>query len=127
MRPSDKKERNAYCAAMRHELDAGRQRYIVNPVRIADDLVAAVVEYKTEAGSISSRSEQLARAAAEAYGEQGASTLTQSRYLWHSREMMASVLLKPSARMHWTLDRAFADADLVAAAAMSRYNSKEVV
>ncbi|HKT86017.1 MAG TPA: DNA methyltransferase [Novosphingobium sp.] len=90
-------------------------------------LVAAVVEYKTKAMSAADHSEQLARAAAEAYAKQGASTLTQSRYLWHSRQMMASVLLKPRERMHWTLDRAFADADLVTAAAMAGYNSKEAM
>jgi hypothetical protein len=112
---------------MRHELDAGRQRYVVSAVPVAVDLVAAVVEYKSKASSASGHSDQLARAAAEAYAKQGASTLTQSRYLWHSRQMMASVLLKPRERMHWTLDRAFADADLVTAAAMRGYNSKEAV
>jgi|GEM_PF-2217306 len=127
MRPSDANEINTYLAAMLHELDAGRQRYAVSAVPVAGDLVAAVVEYKSKATSAAGRSDQLARAAAEAYAKQGASTLTQSRYLWHSRQMMATVLLKPRERMHWTLDRAFADADLVTAAAMSRYNSIEAV
>ena len=86
-----------------------------------------MVEYKTKAVSTAYQSEQLARAAAEAYAKQGASTLTQSRYLWHSRQMMTSVLLKPRERMHWTLDRAFADADLVSAAAMAGYDSKEAM
>ncbi|MBP2296891.1 HsdM family class I SAM-dependent methyltransferase [Azospirillum rugosum] len=127
MRPSDTNEINAYLAVMLHELDAGRQRYAVSAVPVADDLLAAVVEYKGKATTAGGYSDQLARAAAEAYATQGASTLTQSRYLWHSRQMMASVLLKPRERMHWTLDRAFADADLVTAAAMSGYNSKEAV
>lgn len=127
MRASETDEIDAYLTAMLHELDAGRQRYMVSAVPVAGDLVAAVVQYKTKATSAADHSEQLARTAAEAYAKQGASTLTQSRYLWHSRQMMASVLLKPRERMHWTLDRAFADADLVTAAAMAGYNSKEAV
>lgn len=127
MRPSDTNEINAYLAAMLYELNAGRQRYSVSAVPVADDLLAAVVEYKGKATTAGCRSGQLARAAAEAYATQGASTLTQSRYLWHSRPMMASVLLKPRERMHWTLDRAFGDADLITAAAMSGYKSKEAV
>ena len=127
MRPSHAKEIDAYLAAMRHELDAGRERYVVSAVQVEGDLMAAVVEYKSKTSSGVGHSDQLARTAAEAYAEQGASTLTQSRYLWHSRQMMASVLLKPRGRMHWTLDRAFADADLVTAAAMSGYSSKEAV
>jgi len=127
MRPSKTDEIDAYLAAMLHELDAGRQRYSVNAVPVAGDLVAAVVQYKSKDMSAADHTAQLARAAAEAYAKQGASTLTQSRYLWHSRQMMASVLLKPRERMHWTLDRAFADADLVTAAAMAGYNSKEAM
>ncbi|MER8885346.1 N-6 DNA methylase [Mesorhizobium sp. M0816] len=127
MRPSDANQIDAYLAAMLLELNAGRQRYAVSAVPVAGDLVAAVVEYRGKATSAADHSDQLARAAAEAYSNQGASTLTQSRYLWHSRQMMASVLLKPRERMHWTLDQAFFDADLVTAAAMSGYNSKEAV
>jgi hypothetical protein len=127
MRRSNSAEIDAYLAVMLHELDAGRQRYAVSAVPVAGDLMAAVVEYKSKATSAADHSDQLVRAATEAYAKQGASTLTQSRYLWHSREMMASVLLKPRERMHWTLDRAFADADIVTAAAMSGYNSKEAV
>ena len=127
MRPSDAGEIDAYLAAMLHELDAGRQRYAVSAVPVADDLVAAIVEYKGKVDMAAGHAVQLAQAAAEAYAKQGASTLTQSRYLWHSRQMMASVLLKPRERMHWTLDRAFADADLVTAAAMSSYDSREAV
>lgn len=127
MRPSDATEIAAYLSAMLHELDAGRQRYAVSVVPVAGDLMAAVVEYKSKAMSAPDHSDQLVRAATEAYAKQGASTLTQSRYLWHSRKMMASVLLKPRERMHWTLDRAFADADLVTAAAMSGYKIKEAL
>jgi len=127
MRPSDTNEINAYLAAMLHELNAGRQRYTVNAVPVEGDLVAAVIEYRSKATLATSNQDQLVRAAAEAYAKQGASTLTQSRYLWHSRQMMASVLLKPRERMHWTLDRAFADADLITAAAMSGYNSEGAV
>lgn len=127
MRPSDANEIEAYLAAMLHELDAGRERYTVSSMAADGDLVAAIVQYKSKAAPTADRSEQLVRLAAEAYAEQGASTLTQSRYLWHSRQMMASVLLKPRERMHWTLDRAFADADLVTAAAMAGYNSEETV
>jgi len=127
MRPSNAHEIDNYLVAMLHELDAGRRRYAVSAVPVAENLVAAVVEYKGKATSTGARSDQLAQAAAEAYAMQGASTLTQSRYLWHSRQMMASVLLKPRERMHWTLDRAFADADLVTAAAMSGYSNKEVM
>jgi hypothetical protein len=127
MRPSDSKEIEAYLSAMLHELDAGRPRYAVSAVPITENLVAAVVEYKGKATQAGGHSDQLAQAAVKAYTQQGASTLTQSRYLWHSRQMMASVLLKPRERMHWTLDRAFADADLITAAAMSGYKSKEAV
>jgi hypothetical protein len=127
MRPSNAAEIDAYLATMLHELNAGRQRYAVSAAPVAGDLIAAVVEYKSKATSAASNSDQLVCAATEAYAKQGASTLTQSRYLWHSRQMMASVLLKPRERMHWTLDRAFADADLITAAAMSGYNSIESV
>jgi hypothetical protein len=127
MRASNADEIDAYRAALLYELNAGRQRYAVTAVPVTSDLMAAIVEYKSKATSAVGHSDQLVRAATEAYAKQGASTLTQSRYLWHSREMMASVLLKPRERMHWTLDRAFADADLVTAAAMSGYNSKEAV
>jgi hypothetical protein len=127
MRPSKSNEIDAYRAAMLHELNAGRQRYTVRAVPVEGDLVAAVVEYKSQTVLAADHTEQLAQAATDAYAKQGASTLTQSRYLWHSRQMMASVLLKPRARMHWTLERAFADADLITAAAMAGYNSDEAV
>lgn len=44
-------------------------------------------------------------------------------YLWYSRELMASVLIKPRDRLHWTLDRAFSDADVITAAAMASSQS----
>lgn len=62
--------------------------------------------------------------ALDEYRRMGASSLTQSRYLWHSRADMTSVLIKPRERLHWSLDRAFADADLVMAAVLAGPTSK---
>ena len=95
-------------------------------MQVGTDLLATVVEYCAKgAEGGESKTGHLVQAAAQAYSAQGASALTQSRYLWHSRALMASVLLKPRERMHWTLDRAFADADLVTAAAMAGHSSQD--
>lgn len=110
----------AYTEALLHEIDMGKARHAVCSASLGDDLAAALVRYVGSKGCSDgpSNADIVGRAYA-AYRHQGASGLTQSRYLWHSREDMASVLIKPLERLHWTLDRAFADADLISAAVLA--------
>ena len=91
------------------------------------DVVAVVMRYVGMHGSVADGISDTdpVLAATSAYMRQGACSVTQSRYLWHSREAMTSVLIKPRQRLHWTLDRAFADGDLVTAAAMIGFSSRE--
>lgn len=126
LHPSEASQVDGYLAAILHEVDGGKKRYHASVVSVGTDLLATVVQYRSNgAGSAPTETGILVEAATEAYARQGASTLTQSRYLWHSRQAMASVLLKPRERMHWTLERAFADADLITAAAMAGYGGQE--
>ena len=124
MRESDETETDAYLDAVLHELDGGRGRYDASVVPVGPDLLAAVVQHRA-ASADGFEVEQLAAQAARLYRDKGASSVAQSRYLWHSRASMASVLLKPREWMHWTLDRAFADADLITAAAMAGYSTQD--
>lgn len=122
MRSTNEAEFDAYVKAMLYEIDGGRNRYTAGVCPLGEHFSAAVVEYRSRVKPSQKTSLELAHMALQAFTVQGASALTQSRYLWHSRELMASVLIKPRERMHWTLDRAIADADLVTAAAMASYN-----
>lgn len=123
MRGTDEAEFDAYLKAMLYEIDRGRNRYTADVFPLDQHFIAAVVRYRPKVQLSQKSAPELARMALHAFTLQGASALTQSRYLWHSREMMTSVLIKPRERMHWTLDRAFADADLVTAAAMASFNN----
>jgi hypothetical protein len=126
MQPIEQPQIDAYLGAMLHEIDGGKGRYSASVVPVDPDLLATVVRYHAKGAQPAENGiEQLVSAATQAYASQGASAVTQCRYLWHSRALMASVLLKPRERMHWTLDRAFADADLVTAAAMAGYSSED--
>ena len=117
MHSTSAKEFDEYANAIVYEIDRGRNRYTANLCPIGDHFVAAIIEYKSK--SPQKRSKEFAEMAFHDFVQEGASALTQSRYLWYSRELMASVLIKPRDRLHWTLDRAFADADIVTAAAMT--------
>lgn len=122
MRSTGEAEFDAYVKAMLYEIDRGRNRYTADVFPLGQHFFAAVVEYRSKVKDSQNSAAELALMALRAFTLQGASALTQSRYLWHSRELMASVLIKPRERMHWTLDRAFADADLVTAAGMASYS-----
>lgn len=125
MRPSEDEQLEAYVGALLHEVGGTRQRYQALTVPLDGDLLATIIQYRLNGDCLSSEeAAQFVGAATDAYARQGASALTQSRYLWHSPEAMTSVLIKPRQRLHWTLERAFADADLVTAAAMSGMNGK---
>jgi len=124
MQASGPHEIDAYLDAVLHVIDGGKGRYTARVVPAGPDLLAAVVQHKAAADE-RFEPDHLAEVARRAYVDEGASALSQSRYLWHSRIRMASVLIKPPERMHWTLDRAFSDADLVTAAAMAGYSSQE--
>lgn len=123
MRSTGKAEFEAYVEAMLYEIDNGRERYTVDVYPFGEHFFATVVEYRSKAKPARKNAVELVRMASRSFTSEGASALTQSRYLWHSRELMVSVLIKPRERMHWTLDRAFADADLVTAAGMAGYNN----
>lgn len=127
LRASDQAELETYIAGLLHEIDGGRKRYSARVLRVDADLLAVVIEYVTSNHSPASRTDHFANKAIETYNRNSASAMTQSRFLWQSREEMASVLVKPDERMHWTLERAFADADLITAAAMAGFDSKEAV
>ncbi|QWW72338.1 class I SAM-dependent DNA methyltransferase [Rhizobium sp. WYJ-E13] len=127
LRASDQAELETYIAGLLHEIDGGRKRYSARVLRVDADLLAVVIEYVTSNHSPASRADYFANKAIETYNRNSASAMTQSRFLWQSREEMASVLVKPGERMHWTLERAFADADLITAAAMAGFDSKEAV
>lgn len=123
MHGTSEKEFDEYSKAMVYEIDRGRNRYTANICPVGDHFIAAVIEYRSKSKSPLERSKELAEMALHDFVQQGASALTQSRYLWYSRELMASVLIKPRDRLHWTLDRAFADADIVTAAAMASFQN----
>ncbi|QKX00486.1 MULTISPECIES: hypothetical protein [unclassified Agrobacterium] len=120
-------ELETYTAGLLHEIDGGRNRYNASVLKLDGDLLAVVVEYKAAGVVPDGRAKDFAVRALNTYTNDSASAVTQSRFLWQSREAMASVLVKPRERMHWTLERAFADADLITAAAMAGYDSKEAV
>lgn len=123
MRSTTPMELEAYSEAMIHEIDRGRNRYTADIVPISEHFFAAVIAYRPKMPGSKNSSKDLAEKAMKDFARQGASALTQSRYLWYSRELMASVLIKPDDRLHWTLDRAFADADVITAAAMASSRS----
>ena len=123
MRNTEETEFDAYVKAMLYEIDRGRNRYTANICPLGEHFFAAVIDYRSKVKPSQKTTAELASMALSEFTLQGASALTQSRYLWHSRELMASVLIKPRERMHWTLDRAFADADLVTAASMVSYSN----
>ncbi len=118
----------AYEEAVLSQVDRGKGRYAVNSMSLENNLIATEIRYvKNKTGkSVRQKQGQFIDKAISNYQHQGASGMTQSRYLWHSRDDMTTVLIKPKERLHWTLDRAFSDADLVMAAAMSGIVSAEV-
>lgn len=118
--PAQTGQIEVYLEALLFEIDGGKQRHVAAMGLLENDLAAALVRYVGSEGQKNPKADAdfIARAYAE-YRLEGASGLTQSRYLWHSRNDMVSVLIKPRERLHWTLDRAFADADLVAAAVLA--------
>jgi hypothetical protein len=119
MHCTDEKSFDAYIKTLLHEVDRDRNRYVANHHPVGDNFVAAVVEYKSKSDLHQNRSKELSEMALRDFVKSGASAFTQSRYLWYSRDLMASVLIKPRDRLHWTLDRAFSDADVITAAAMA--------
>lgn len=125
LRPADDEQEDAYLAALLFEIDGDKPRHATAIYPIEPDLAAVVVRYVGSEGASTDANSAgvLARAVGE-YREMGASGLTQSRYLWHSRTDMTSVLIKPRERLHWSLDRAFADADLVMAAVLAGPKAK---
>ncbi|MBI1207485.1 MAG: N-6 DNA methylase [Azospirillum sp.] len=88
-----------------------------------DDAGAMIIQYQGLGVSPESPDQALERAW-QHYQRHTGSGVGQSRYLWHSQQRMESVLIKPLARMHWTQERAFADADAVLAAVMSGFDSE---
>jgi hypothetical protein len=107
------------------EMDGGKQRYSVMCIDIpGSDLNAIAVSFTGEE-VLSREPQQAVDQALAAFQRHGASGLSQARYLWHSRLAMQTVLIKPRERLHWTRDRAFADADLITAAIMLGFDSRE--
>ena len=116
-----------YREAMMLQVDRGKGNYSVSSTSLDGNLVATEIRYvgKNVCKNEARLNDHFLKEAIAAYERQGASGMTQSRYLWHSREGMTTILIKPQERMHWTLERAFSDADLILAAAMSGLNSAE--
>ena len=110
----------SYLKALIDQIDGDKRRHLAGVEIFEDDLAGAMVRYVGSRGEVDQRenAEIIKRAYAD-YALEGASSLTQSRYLWHSPQEMVSVLIKPRERLHWTLERAFSDADLIAAAVMA--------
>lgn len=125
LQPADDEQEGAYLAALLFEIDGDKQRHATAIYPVEPDLAAVIVRYVGSRAPSTDRDDAgvLSRALDE-YRRMGASSLTQSRYLWHSRADMTSVLIKPRERLHWSLDRAFADADLVMAAVLAGPTSK---
>ncbi|NTF34130.1 HsdM family class I SAM-dependent methyltransferase [Rhizobium skierniewicense] len=107
------------------EVDGGKGRYEVCHREIeGSDLAAVTIRFV--AGTANAvHTDEDADAAVREYRRQGASSMSHSRYLWHSRRLMQTVLIKPRDKLHWSMDRAFADADLVLAAIMSGFDNSE--
>lgn len=125
--PVTSEQLTEYREAIMAQIDRGKGRYDVCSTPLDGNLVATEVRYvgRHRNQADVDKDNSLLRKAISSYEKQGASGLTQSRYLWHSREGMTTILIKPKERLHWTLDRAFSDADLVVAAAMSGMASIE--
>lgn len=126
LRPATSDEMDDYRQSLLLEIDAQKGRHSARTAMLSHDLAGAVIRY-LPAGSApdAAADDAVLRQALDAYRAEGASSFTQSRYLWHSRQAMATVLIKPLERLHWTLDRAFADADLVTAAVLAGVSSRE--
>ena len=117
----DPGELSSYAAIVLEEVGRKKARYTAALTPIGDaELMAFVLTYQGDENASPRTLEAVKKALAE-YHAEGASALVQTRYLWHSREEMQTVLIKPVERLHWTRDRAYADADLIAAAIMSRF------
>jgi hypothetical protein len=111
----------SYADTVLGEVGRGKARYVANLESVGQtELMALVLTYVDDAATPPSSSKAVEKALAE-YKAEGASGLAQTRYLWHSRGDMQTVLIKPIERLHWTRDRAYADADLITAAIMSRF------
>lgn len=124
LRSPNNDELSTYKATLLAEVDRKKGRYIADLVSVTDaDLMALVLTYQDETSTPPQAGYAVAKALEE-YNAEGASGLAQTRYLWHSREDMQTVLIKPVERLHWTRDRAFSDADLIAAAIMSRFSGR---
>jgi hypothetical protein len=124
--PAKPEEMDDYLQALLQEVDGHRGRHVARATQLGTDLAAALIRYQPADAPLDPQADvdRILRAL-EAYRAQGASTVTQSRYIWHSRHEMTTVLIKPVQRLHWTLDRAFADADLVLAAILAGAASRE--
>jgi len=116
-----------YKCAVLEQVDRGKSRYAINSTELENGLVAIIIQYCGNQSVKASPESSIAylKLATRDYAKQGASGMTQSRYMWHSRKAMTTILIKPKERLHWTFDRAFSDSDLVVAAAMSGFTSTE--
>ncbi|WP_282096052.1 HsdM family class I SAM-dependent methyltransferase [Epibacterium ulvae] len=116
-----------YESAVLRQIDRGKGRYSIKSMRLENNLIATEIRYVggNGDGASTQMDHPTLSKAISTYERQGASGITQSRYLWHSREGMTTVLIKPKEHLHWTLERAFSDADLIVAAAMSGIESIE--
>lgn len=107
------------------EVDGGKGRYKISHREIeGSDLTAVTIKFASTSENSTSAEEEIDEAVRE-YRRHGASSMSHSRYLWHSRASMRTVLVKPRDKLHWSMDRAFADADLVLAAIMSGFDNSE--
>lgn len=114
-----------YMQVLLSEIDGEGRHYDVARLEIpGSDLNAITVSFTGDEVPFRHPLQTVDQAIA-AFRRQGASGLSQSRYLWHSRTAMQTVLIKPLERLHWTRDRAFADADLITAAIMLGFDSRE--
>lgn len=120
LRGAQADELTAYAETVLAEVDRGKGRYRTSLTKIdGASLTALTLTYVGDDVASPTAASAVERALRE-YQAEGASSLSQTRYLWHSRDDMQTVLLKPAERLHWTRDRAFGDADLITAAMMSR-------
>lgn len=124
--PATPDEMQDYLQSLLLEIDGHKGRHSAHAMTLNHDLASAVIRYLPGGAPPDRAADEAAVSEAlEAYKAQGASSFTQSRYLWHSRRAMATVLIKPRERLHWTLDRAFSDADLITAAVLGGVSSRE--
>lgn len=115
----ESEEIGRYAHSLLAKIDPGKIGYDLSIIERGDaDLTCVVISFLRKSGGGRTK-QSAADEAIKSFKEVGGSALTHSRFLCHSREHMDTVLIKPNQYFHWTLDRAYTDADAVVSEILS--------